>query len=129
MSTEPDYMKWVAPLDNLVFQAWYRVLSFVSLHAPVDEVYEAAKYIAANKRGGDVYWVVKNYLGRWENFDVNPPHGIKMTIWISGFPRGKNTILSRVGWWSLYLFDTAKRIQRSLTDLATAGFFERQAAE
>jgi len=121
-------MRWVEPLDNLVFQAWYRVLSFVSLHASIAEVYEAAKYIALNHRGGDVYWVVKNYVARWEKLDVNPPYGVTITIWIWGNPTGKNTILSRVGWWSLYLFESAKRVQKTLTDMATAGFFERQEA-
>jgi hypothetical protein len=85
-----------------------------------------AQYIAQNHRGGDVYWVVKGFVARWENLDVNPPHGVKITIWMWGNPNGKNTILSRVGWWTLYLFDTAKRIQRGVTEMATAGFFERQ---
>ena len=123
---EEQWMRWVEPLDNLVFQAWYRVLSFVSIHAPVAEVYEAAKYIAQNHRGGDVYWAIKGYVARWEKLDVNPPHELFMTIWISGNPLGKNTILTRVGWWTMYLFDTAKRIQRTVTNMATAGFFVRQ---
>ena len=125
---EEQWMRWVEPLDNLVFQAWYRVLSFVSIHAPIGEVYEAAKTVAQTKRGGDVYWVVKGFVARWENLDVNPPHEVKITMWMWGNPSGKNTVLSRVGWWNLYLFDTAKRIQRSLTEMATAGFFERQEA-
>jgi hypothetical protein len=124
--SEEPYVRWIEPLDSLVFQAWYRVLSFISIHAPIAEVYQAAQYIAQNHRGGDVYWVVKGFVARWENLDVNPPHGVKITIWMWGNPNGKNTILSRVGWWTLYLFDTAKRIQRGVTEMATAGFFERQ---
>jgi len=124
---EEQWMRWVEPLDNLVFQAWYRVLSFVSIHASIAEVYEAAKYVAQTHRGGDVYWVVKGFVARWEDLDVNPPHRVKITVWIWGNPSGKNTVLTRVGFWSLYLFDTAKRIQRSLTE-TTAGFFERQEA-
>jgi len=121
LSTMPEeqWMRWVEPLDNLVFQAWYRVLSFVSIHAPIEEVFQAAQYIAQNRtslfdppRGGDVFWVVPGFVARWENLDVNPPHGVKITIWMSGNSKGKNTVLSRVGWWTLYLFDTAKRVQR-----------------
>lgn len=113
--SEASYVRWIEMLDNLVFQAWYRVLSFVSIHAPIAEVYQAAQYIALNHRGGDVFWVVNGFVARWENLDVNPPHGVKMTIWMWGNSNGKNTVLSRVGWWGLYLFDTAKRIQRGIT--------------
>ena len=102
---EPPFMKWVTPLDNIVFQAWYRVLSFVSIHAPVSEVYEAAKYIQ-KKRGGNIYWVIKERVARWEDLDVNPPHGVKMTVWLyGGKVRQKNTVLCRAGWYTLYLVD------------------------
>jgi len=101
---EPSYMKWIVPLDNVIFQAWYRVLSFVSLHAPLSEVYEAAKYVQ-KKRGGTLYWVVKYRIARWEDLDVNPSHGVKMTIWLYGGVRAKNTILARYGWWTFYLID------------------------
>lgn len=103
-------VKWIEPLDNIVFQAWYRVLSFVSLHAPISEVFEAAKYIAKNKRGGDLYWIIKNRVARWEDLDVNPPHGIKMTIWLYGGVRAKNTVLARYGWWTLYLIDLPLKV-------------------
>jgi len=127
--TEESYIRWIEPLDNLVFQAWYRVLSFVSIHAPITEVYDAAKYIATTHRGGDLYWVIKGFVARWEGLDVNPPHGVKMSIWLWGIPSGKNTILTRAGWWTLYLFESAKRAQKTLTSMATAGFFERQETE
>ncbi len=105
MSEEP-WMKWTSILDNLIFQAYYRVLSFVSIHAPVSEVFEVAKHIADAKRGGKVYWVVEPRIAKWENLDVNPPYGMKMTVWLFGSAvRGKNTVITRRGWWSLYLFD------------------------
>jgi len=108
-----EFMKWVLPLDNIVFQAWYRVLSFVSLHAPINEVFEAAKYVAENKRGGNVYWVVEPKVFRWDDLDVNPPQGLKMTAWLFGGP--KNTVLCRRGWWALYLADIqVKHVARVL---------------
>jgi len=112
---EPPYMKWVTPLDNLIFQAWYRVLSFVSLHAPIPEIFEAAKYIAKTKRGGRVYWVIEGRIARWDDLDVNPPHEIKMTVWLYGPARGKNAIVARRGFWALYLFDPyVKTLARTL---------------
>jgi len=119
MAGEPEYMKWVAPLDNIIFQAWYRVLSFVSLHAPINEVYEAARYIAENKRGGNVYWVIRGRAARWDDLDVNPPHGVKMTVWIFGSAiRKKNSVIARRGFWALYLFDPyVKAFARTLGTL------------
>jgi len=116
MAEEPSYMKWVAPLDNIIFQAWYRVLSFVSLHAPINEVYEAARYIAENKRGGNVYWVIPDRAARWDDLDVNPPYGVKMTVWIFGSAiRKKNSVVARRGFWALYLFDPyVKALARTL---------------
>jgi len=118
---EPEYMKWVIPLDNIIFQAWYRVLSFVSLHAPINQVYEAARYIAEHKRGGNVYWVITGRVARWDDLDVNPPYGVKMTVWIFGSAiRRKNCVIARRGWWALYLWDPAVK------SLATAlGTFRR----
>lgn len=103
---EEPWAKWTSILDNLIFQAYYRVLSFVSIHAPVSEVFEVAKHIAETKRGGKVYWVVEPRIAKWENLDVNPPFGMKMTVWLFGsHVRGKNTVITRRGWWSFYLFD------------------------
>jgi len=119
VAEEPEYMRWVAPLDNIIFQAWYRVLSFVSLHAPINEVYEAARYIAENKRGGTVYWVIPGRAARWDDLDVNPPHGVKMTVWIFGSAiRKKNSVVARRGFWALYLFDPyVKAFARALGTL------------
>jgi hypothetical protein len=103
--SEP-WARWVPILDGLVFQAYYRVLSFVSIHAPVSEVYEAARHLAETKRGGEVYWVVEGRVARWDGLDVSPPYGVTMNVWLFGAKlRGKNTVLARRGWWSLYLFD------------------------
>jgi hypothetical protein len=124
--SQPEYMRWVEPLDNLVFQCWYRVLSFVSIHAPIQEVYQAAQYIAANIRGGTLYWVVKDYVARWENLDINPPYGIYITIWLSGLSNGKNTILCRVGWWTLYVFQSMGRAQNRIITLESRGIFDTE---
>jgi len=98
-------MKWVPVVDRLLFQCYYRVLSFISIHAPVDEVVKAAQYLAVEKRKGKVYWVIEGRVARWDNVEVFP--GITMTVWIFGSKiRRKNTVMARRGWWALYLFDT-----------------------
>lgn len=119
MAEEEPYLKWVKPLDNIVFQAWYRVLSFVSLHAPITETYKAAKYIARTKRGGSVYWVLKDRVARWDDLDVNPPHKLTMTVWLFGSPiRGKNSVVARRGFWALYIWDPyVKTLARTLGTL------------
>jgi len=99
--------KWVEPCDRLLYQCWYRVLSFISIHAPVWEVKKALEKVA-EKRGGKVYWVVRNRVGRYEDFEVFP--GIKMSIWFFGGRRGKNTVFARVGWWKLYLIDVLSKM-------------------
>lgn len=116
LAEEPHYMKWVKPLDNIVFQAWYRVLSFVSLHAPINEVFEAARHISENERGGTVYWVIPDRVARWDDLDVSPPYGLKMTVWIFGSAlRRKNSVIARRGFWALYLWEPyVKRMARVL---------------
>jgi len=101
-----EWEKWVPVLDSLVFQTYYRQLSWVSVHAPVDEVYRAAEHLAETKRGGRVYWVFEDKtLGRkvfrWDDLEVFPE--IHQTNWFVGGPR--NTAMARRGWWAMYLFD------------------------
>jgi len=108
---ETDWKKWIPVCDALVLQAYYRVMSFVSIHAPVREVFEAVKHIAETKRGGKVYWVVEGRVARWDNLEVFP--GIKMTLWIFG--RQRNTVYARRGWWTLYLFDVAVKSLAMIT--------------
>lgn len=98
------WMKWIPVVDSLLLQCYYRVLSFISIHAPIDEVFKAARYLAREKRGGKVFWVVPDRVARWDNVEVFP--GITMTVWIFGSKiRRKNTVMARRGWWALYLFD------------------------
>lgn len=103
--TSESWTKWIPVADRLVFQAYYRVMSFVSMHAPVSEVYKAIQYVAETKRGGTVYWVVEPFVAKWEDVSVAP--GITTTLWVFG--REKNTVYARVGWWKLYLVNEATR--------------------
>jgi len=106
MSEELGYRKWIPVIDGLIKQCYYRVLSFISWHGPVDEAYLAAKELAETKRGGRVYWVLKGRVFRWDDLEVYP--GIKMSVWcFGGKIRRKNTVMARVGWWKLYLIDMA----------------------
>ena len=106
---EENWKRWIPVADMLVLQAYYRILSFVSINAPVKEVFLAIEEIAKTKRGGKVYWVMEPYVAKWENLEVFP--GIEMTLWVFG--RNRNTIYARRGWWAFYLLDVqVKRLAK-----------------
>ncbi len=107
-----SFEKWIPVADALVLQAYYRVLSFVSMHAPIDEVFLAIQEIAKTKRGGDVYWLpnLKGRVARWDGFEVYP--GIQMSLWVFGSSlRRKNTVYVRVGWYTLEIFTATLRMR------------------
>jgi len=94
--------RWVPVAEYLLNQAYYRVLSFVSFHAPLAESYPAIESLVA-KHGGKLYWVVEGRVAKWDDLEVYP--GITMSIWIFGGPR--NTVYARTGWWKAYVVDSA----------------------
>jgi len=99
--SEP-WKKWVPVIEHLIWQCYYRVLSFISFHGPIDESYKAAKLLS-EERGGEVYWVIPDRVFRWDGATVSP--GITINIWFFGSAiRRKNTVMARVGWWTLTLF-------------------------
>jgi len=100
--TEESWRRWVPVADTLLNQAYYRVLSFVSFHAPLMEAYTAIESLV-EKRGGRLYWVMEDRIARWDDLEVWP--GVKMSLWIFGGPR--NTVYARVGWYKLYFLDVA----------------------
>jgi len=108
MAEAEPWRKWIAPADALVIQAYYRVLSFVPFHAPIDEAIQAVKYIAETKRGGIIYPVIEGCVYRWDGVEVWP--GIRINLWVFGSGiRRKNTVYGRVGWWTLWIFTEALR--------------------
>lgn len=97
-----EWEKWVPVVDALVLQTFYRQLSWVSIPAPIDEVYRAAERLSETKRGGKLYWVLEGRVARWDDLEVFP--GIEQTNWLIGSKlRRKNTAMTRRGWWSAYL--------------------------
>ena len=112
-SQDVGWEKWVPVIDRLLWQCYYRILSFISFHGPVDEAYQAAKKLSETK-GGEVYWVIPDRVFRWDNVEISP--GIKMKIWFFGSAiRRKNTVMARRAWWALYLFDPyVKTLARTL---------------
>lgn len=99
MSEPTDFRRWIPGADSLVTQAWYRVVGVVSIHAPVTEVFQAIQEGLLPKRGGELFWVRKDTVARWDDLEVWP--GIRMSLWVFG--RGLNTVYLRVGWWTLYI--------------------------
>jgi len=100
-TTEP-WMKWVPVVEALLRQAYYRVLSFVSFHASIDESVKAIEYLTSTKGMGKIYPVIPGRVYRWDGAEVFP--GITMNVWVFGSPtRKKNTVYARVGWWTLTL--------------------------
>jgi hypothetical protein len=99
-----DFEKWIGPAEDLLRQAYYRILGIISYHAPLSEAYKACE-VVAGKRGGNLYWVVKDVLAKWEDVEVYP--GITMSLWILGGPT--NTIYVRTAWWKLYVLESLTR--------------------
>jgi hypothetical protein len=96
--------KWVNLVDSILFQVYYRTLGMVSLHGPVEEIYEACEILQKGKRGGNLYWVITDRIANWE--DVKVADEITMTVRIFGSAiRGKNTVFMRKGFFTSYLID------------------------
>jgi len=107
---EEPWGRWVPVIDRLLWQAYYRILSFISYHGPIDESYQAAKFLSGTK-GGEVYWVVPDRVFRWDNVEISPE--ITMKVWFFGSAvRRKNTVMCRVGWFKAYIIETAIRALR-----------------
>lgn len=105
--------KWIPVIERLLWQCFYRILSFISYHAPIDESYQAAQSLSGTK-GGEVYWVIPDRVFRWDNVEFSP--GLKISVWFFGSAlRRKNTVMVRRGWWTFYLLDVyVKRMARAL---------------
>ena len=104
-----EWERWIPVIEHLLWQCYYRVLSFISFHGPIDESYKAAESLSKTpERGGVVYWVVPDRVFRWDRVSVSP--GIEINVWFFGSPmRRKNTVMTRVGWWTLTLFTETLR--------------------
>lgn len=103
---EPQENRWVPVVEDLQKQLYYRQLGIVSMHGPVDEVVAAAAWLARNRKGGNVFWTTPGAVARWEGAEVYP--GIFINEWLYGGPR--NTVLTRVGFWKLYVTRGAPRL-------------------
>jgi hypothetical protein len=105
----PGFLKWGSLVERMLITSYYRVLSFVSLHAPINEVYEACKYMSENTPyAGSVYYLVPRRLFNWDEIVVNrnPNYPVTMNLRVFGSPiRGKNTVFVRASWWKLYVVD------------------------
>lgn len=110
----PEVRRWGRFIENSVVTSYYRVLSFVSVHAPVSEVYTACKYYSENTPyGGDVYWLVQGRIFNWDNINVNQDsdYPVYMNLRVFGSSlRGKNTVFARVGWFKMYIVDAVLSI-------------------
>jgi len=94
-------------LSRVTFQVYYRQLGAVSVHFGSQAVYEAARYLSTTRMGGSVDWVVEGWVGEWDDLTVVPNFpdtSPRISLWLFGsFPRQRNTVLVRKGWWTLYL--------------------------
>jgi len=105
-----DWKKWISPADDLVGQAYYRILGAISFHAPIAEALPAIEYLAETKRGG-IIESVKDYgffrIWSWNQVEAYP--GIKMDLWVIGSPYSNNTAYLRKRWWKLYLVEAVAK--------------------
>lgn len=122
--SEETWTKWVQPADDLLRQAYYRILGMVSFHAPLSESIKAAQYLAESTRGGKItYWGrtaipgIPLPVGRifnvysWDGCEIYP--GIKMDLWIYGTEKGSNTVYVRKRWYRFYI------VEKTVAMLAT----------
>lgn len=116
-----EWEKWVGPADDLIDQAYYRILGMISFHAPISEAIKAIEYLAKTKRGGTLtYWGTTFVPGipwraipveiprrfkvySWEDIEVYP--GVFMDMWIYGSERSENTAYVRKRWYNLYMIE------------------------
>lgn len=108
MAEQEAWERWIPVIEKLLWQCYYRVLSFISFPAPIDESYEAVQYLSELERpllhdyGGEVHWVSEPRVFRWDDLELTPE--IKMGVWFMGSAlRRKNSVMIRRGWWTLYL--------------------------
>jgi hypothetical protein len=98
--------KWRRLVENSILTAYYRILSFVSVHCPITEAYETCVWLSENTPyGGNVYYLIEPRIFVWENVIVNqnPENPITMTLRVFGSPlRGVNTVFARAGWMFMY---------------------------
>lgn len=91
-------------LQAVLFQVYYRQLGMVSIHIPIKDMIEAANRLKP-QRGGTIQEIRKNMVYRWVDVEAFPNSNARMTVWMIGGSR--NTAFIRVGWWKLYLVDSA----------------------
>jgi len=111
-----------ALLDSVIFQCWYRQLGIVSINIGTGRVYPAARYLAANGRGGSLSWVSTGRVMQWNDVVVAPglPDSPVVSMWLYGSAALQhNTVLTRKGFWSLDLFPAATSLRLRLAAAAS----------
>lgn len=93
--------KWGDLVQRLLFIAFYRLASFVSIHAPITEIAPVCEALSETGLNGTIRWVIPERMFIWENVEMAP--GIYQTLRVFGLPSGKNTTFVRIGWWRLYV--------------------------
>jgi hypothetical protein len=103
------WRKWVDPADQLLKQAYYRILGMITFHGPIAETIEAIKWLAANRRGGVLtpMHVGAVTVYKWEG--VQPYEGVSMNVYVIGSSLTQNTGYLREQWWKLYLLESLAR--------------------
>jgi hypothetical protein len=103
LSEQEAWKKWKPVIEHLLWQSYYRVLSFVSFPAPVGEAYLAAQSLS-EQLGGKVYWRLEGRVFQWNDAEFSP--GLKINVLFFGSAvRGKNTVMTRRNWRGMYLYE------------------------
>lgn len=106
-----EWEKWVPAADDLVRQAYYRILGAISFHGPISETIEAIKYLVETKRGGTLELVKSQgsiQIWSWDGVEAYP--GVKIDLWVIGSKHSNNTSYLRKRWWKLYLIESMAKI-------------------
>jgi len=112
MSVTLDYFK---KYDRIMFtatgQLYTRLLGQNMLHVPVDEIYGYWKQVSEQKPEMVEQVIVEVDQPRTLEFMVKGyvlGEGLTMDFRVWGLKGGRNTVLTRVGWWKLRLLERAR---------------------
>jgi len=104
-----EFLKWGGLVERLLIPAYYRIFSFTSIHAPVDEIFKVCDYMSKNTAlAGKITVNIPGRLFTWDNMVINqnPTKPVTMNMRIFGSTTMKrNTVFVRVGWYKAYVFD------------------------
>lgn len=95
--------KWSRVMDSVITAAWYRIFGQSSVHADFTEITQfVMDEIASPTRwGGYIEWLFEPYVFEWKGIRLGEGLTTDLIFW--GAPGRTNTVITRRGFWRMYL--------------------------